>query len=115
MKENNSEDEEDFNYSNNMNEEKFGQTSDFNQKQIISPFRSNENSPINNKQIEAKEESNNYFYNIFNMANKMNWSNDNINDNFQFIRYPLKDDQKIYLTPRNKTMLYKILDFFFNW
>ena len=117
MKEYNREDEDDFYEYNNINEEKFGQSSEFNQNQIISPFRSNENSPKINNTIESKEEANKYINNNnFIMKNKIFSSFDNINDNnLQFIRYPLNDEQKKYLTPRNSTIFYKLLDFFFNW
>ena len=115
MKEYYREDEDDDYEFNNIREENMGFSSNFNQNQIISPLKSKENSPIINKTIETKEESNNYISNNFKMNNKINLNDDNINDNFQFIRYPLKDEQKSYLTPRNTTMLYKLLDLLFNW
>ena len=118
MKEYNREDEDDFYEYNNINEEKFGQSPDFNQNKIISPFRSNENSPKTDNIIEPKKEPNNYINNNNNfiIKNKIFSSFDNtINDNLQFIRYPLNDEQKKFLTPRNSTILYKLLDFFFNW
>ena len=49
------------------------------------------------------------------MNNKTNFFENNINDRIQFYRYPLNDEQKKSLTPRNTTLLYQILDFFFNW
>ena len=40
---------------------------------------------------------------------------DNVNENYQFIRYHLKDEEKKVLTPRNTTFFYKIFDLLINW
>ena len=107
-------DEEDFdNFDNNNINEDFEQPSYFFKENIISPLKTEENSPITNNIEEKKHE-----YKIFNniqMNNKTNFFENNINDRIQFYRYPLNDEQKKSLTPRNTTLLYQILDFFFNW
>ena len=118
MKEYNGEFDDDYNFNNynNIKEEKFGQSSDFNQNEIISPFRSQENSPINNNnRIELEEETKKF--NSYNLKNKSIFNDEDttINDHLQFVIYPLNDEQKKYLTPRNTTIVYKILDFLFNW
>ncbi len=106
MKEYNIE-EDDSDDFNNENEEKF----DFNSNKIISPFKENENSIINNNNIEPKEETLIYENNII----SNNIFEDNINDNLQFMRYPLNDEEKRNLTPRNTSLIYKLLDYVFNW
>ena len=117
MKESNEEFDEDYNFNfNNIKEKNFEPSSNFNQNQIISPLRSLDNSPVNNNRIVPKESNNNNNYNSYNMKNKSFFNDDNTNnDDLQFIRYPLNDEQKKYLTPRNTTIVYKILDFLFNW
>ena len=120
MKEYNVEDSEEDDF-NNINNEKFNEISGFNQNKIISPLVSKENSPIKNNNIEPKEESNNnynnynYINNISRQSKITNYNDDNINENHQFMRYPLKDDEKKYLTPRNTTFFYKIFDLLINW
>ena len=116
MKEYNVEDseEEDFN---NINNEKFNEIASFNQNKIISPLVSKENSPIKNNNIDLREESNNYNYinNVSRQSKITNFNDDNINENYQFMRYPLKDEEKKYLTPRNTTFFYKVFDLLINW
>ena len=42
-------------------------------------------------------------------------NNNSINDNLQFMRYPLNDEEKRLLTPRNTSLIYKLLDYLLNW
>ena len=104
-------DSDDFN---NVSEEK----NDFNYNQIISPFKENENSTINNinnnNNIEPKEEPSMY-KNIFQNKNIFEDNINSNNDNLQFMRYPLNDEEKRILTPRNTSLIYKLLDYLFNW
>ena len=123
MKEHNSEDSEEDDFNNNLDNEKFNEISGFNQKSIISPLASKENSPKINNNIELKEGSNNYNYNqnyINNISRQSqsrisSFIDDNVNENYQFIRYHLKDEEKKVLTPRNTTFFYKIFDLLINW
>ena len=116
MKEYNRVDFEDADY-NDLDHEQFNEISGFNQNKIISPLVSNQNSPIKNNNIEPKEEENNsYKYvNNFSKPSKISYNDDNINEKYQFMRYPLKDEEKKYLTPSNKTFFFKILDLLINW
>ena len=123
MKEHNSEDSEEDDFNNNLDNEKFNEISGFNQNKIISPLSSKENSPKINNNIELKEDSNNYTYNqnyINNITRQSqsrisSFIDDNVNENYQFIRYHLKDEEKKVLTPRNTTFFYKIFDLLINW
>ena len=123
MKEHNSEDSEEDDFNNNLDKEKFNEISGFNQNKIISPLASKENSPKINNNIELKEGSNNYNYNqnyINNISRQSqsrisSFIDDNVNENYQFIRYHLKDEEKKVLTPRNTTFFYKIFDLLINW
>ena len=119
MKENNVDDSEEDDFNNSINDEKFNNISGFNQNAIISPLVSKENSPKINNNIEFKEDSNNYNYNYINNISRQSkissFIDDNVNENYQFIRYHLKDEEKKVLTPRNTTFFYKIFDLLINW
>ena len=109
------EDDEDFENYNNINNEKYEQHPGYINNQIISPIKQNENevSQVENDNIESNIESNKYSSN--HIQSYINFSDDNINNNLQFTRYPLNNDQKRFLTPRNTSIFYKIIDFLFNW
>ena len=121
MKEYNVEDSEEDNFNYSISNVKFNEISGFNQNSIISPLVSKENSPKINNNKEYKEDSNNYNYNYNNLNNISRQSkissfiDDNINENYQFMRYHLKDEEKKVLTPRNTTFFYRIFDLLINW
>mgnify|MGYP006873228879 CR=1 FL=1 len=74
-----------------------------------------------------QNEDNNFtnYNSIKNKRNKLSFLEDypeqnnddlyGLNDDSHFYRYPLTDEQKEYLMPKNSTLISKILDFFFNW